>query len=641
MNDLRFTDTNAADDSAGRAFGLDGNLYLPVAAAALGAVGLFAGLTFWLHTNWVVAGTVAAIPLGLTAGWVLGLKHGRPAGHDRDQLEDLLRGGNFGPGAQAGRHGRTHDHAPEGRFVDGLIVFGSPDRGGVVAKGFWLEPPDFRGASIARLNAFQEQVRSLLALIAPGRRLQLQWSCDADYRTELLRYQAATQDVASPLVRQTRNERFMRYWQRMQARELRRERLALFLSIEVDRDAGLGRTHQGLTTHYAAVLAALAVQFEEFAGTLRSVFGAGTIITAMDDDAHCACLRRFLNPSLARRLPDAAAETFDPALTIQENCWHSESVGQPDGGFCLDGHHHAMLALSRWPQRTRPGIITHLTGLPFLDYAVTVNVTPVEARQEVRREEQASERLRGEYADQPRPSLLVALRKKERKVEALSSGFARPFHVTYLIRVWAPTREALREKIAAVQAAVHAMDGAQYLECALPTTAKKLFFASWPGWTHSSYRHRELYAEDTYLADLLPFSTTFVGALATAEAIYDGSHGNLVGVSTQTGGSPQHAVVLGMTGAGKSEAMHDLLLQTAAHFDYTFIVEEGFSYKRRCAGWPRRCRAKSHSAPCRPTPVRGLPGGSSRRRPRPPSWIGGGRPSGPAKPGRRSNSSRR
>ena len=101
-----------------------------------------------------------------------------------------------------------------------------------------------------------------------------------------------------------------------------------------------------------------------------------------------------------------------------------------------------------------------------------------------------------------------------------------------------------------------------------------------PGWTHSSYRHRELYAEDNYLADLLPISATFTGALAQAEAIYDGSHRNLVGVSTQTGGSPQHAVVLGMTGAGKSEAMHDLLLQTAAHFDYTFIVEEGFSYKR-------------------------------------------------------------
>jgi hypothetical protein len=110
--------------------------------------------------------------------------------------------------------GALCDRAPDGRLVDDLIVFGSPDRGGVVAKGFWLEPPDLRGASIARLNAFQDQVRGLLALIAPGRRLQLQWSCDADYRAELLRYHAATQGVSDPLVRRTRNERFMRYWQR-------------------------------------------------------------------------------------------------------------------------------------------------------------------------------------------------------------------------------------------------------------------------------------------------------------------------------------------------------------------------------------------------------------------------------------------
>ncbi len=254
-------------------------------------------------------------------------------------------------------------------------------------------------------------------------------------------------------------------------------------------------------------------------------------------------------------------------------------MGQPEGGFVLDGHHHAILTLARWPQRTRPGLITHLTGLPFLDYAVTVTVTPGTPRQEIQREEKAVARLQGEYASKPRPSLLVALRKKERKVEALSGGFARPFQVTYVIRAWAPTREALREKVSALQAAIHAMDGAQYFECALPASAKKLFFGSWPGWTHSSYRHRELYAEDTYLADLLPFSATFTGALAHAEALYDGSHRNLVGVTTEAGGSPQHAVLLGMTGAGKSEAMRDLLFQTAAHFDYTMIVEEGFSYK--------------------------------------------------------------
>lgn len=87
-----------------------------------------------------------------------------------------------------------------------------------------------------------------------------------------------------------------------------------------------------------------------------------------------------------------------------------------------------------------------------------------------------------------------------------------------------------------------------------------------------------MYAEDTYLADVLPFSATFTGALANAEALYDGSHGNLVGVSTEVGGSPQHTVLFGMTGAGKSAFIEDLLYQTADHFTHTLLIEEGFSY---------------------------------------------------------------
>lgn len=472
---------------------------------------------------------------------------------------------------------KPHDDAPNGVFCDDLMLYGSPERGAIAARGFWVEPPDLRGASIARLNAFQEQIRALLALIAPGRRLQVQWSCDADYRAELARYHAETQSVTHSAVRRTRNERFARYWERMQARQLRRERLAIFPSIEITAYSGNLRTPGGLRQHYAALLGELRAQFEEFATTLRTIFHGEAVVRPMSDDEHFRFIRDFLNPSLDRRLE--AEPRFDSSLTLQEQCWLGDGIGQRDGGFFLDGHYHAVLTLARWPQRTRPGIVTHLTGLPFLDYRITVNVTPAVARGEIRREEQAIERLSGEYSAQHRHSLLVALRKKERKVENLAGGFVRPFQVTYLIRVWAPTREALREKIAAVQAAVHAMDGAQYFECALPTTAKKLFFASWPGWTHSSYRHRELYAEDNYLADLLPFSATFTGALASAEALYDGSHGNVVGVGTFAGGSPQHAVLLGMTGAGKSAAMHDLLLQTAGFYDYTVIIEEGFSYK--------------------------------------------------------------
>ena len=579
MSELRFTDTNAGDDSAGRAFGLEGNLYLPVVFGLVAGVLLFAGLGF-AGIGLPLAGTVATTPFIATLVWVLGFRYGKPSGYDRDKIDDFLGGADFTQETGSITHTKAHASAPDGRFVEGMLVFGSPERGGVVAKGFRLEPPDLRGASLARLNAFQDQVRALLALTSPGRRLQLQWWPDSDYRQPLLDYHARTQEVADPVVRAVRNERFTRYWPRTLNGELRREHLAVFLPIEITAYAGNVRTKDGLRDQYGVILQELAGQFEEFAATLRTVFGPETPVRPMEDADHCACLRRFLNPSLARRNADDGAASFDPTLTLQENCWHSEGIGQRDGGFVLDGHFHAVLALSRWPQRTRPGIITHLTGLPFLDYCVTVNVTPTATRGEIHREEKAAERLRGEYAEKPRASLLVALRKKERKVEALSGGFARPFQVTYLVRVWAPTREALREKIAAVQAAVNAMDGAQCFECALPTTAKKLFFASWPGWTHSSYHHRELYAEDTYLADVLPFSATFTGARENAEALYDGSHGNLVGVSSQAGGSPQHAVLLGMTGAGKSAFIEDLLFQTADHFTHSLLIEEGFSYKR-------------------------------------------------------------
>lgn len=573
MNELRLTDTNAGDDSAGRVFGLEGNLYLPLVGGAIVGIAVFAGF-FFLGTGKAIAGVAGSAPLVACAIWALGLRHGKPAGHDGDWLDQRLGGGDFGPNTAAKTHTRAHSGAPDGRFVKDMIVFGSPERGGLVARGYRLDRPDLRGASHERLNAFQDQVRGLLAQLSQGRRLQLQWWTDADYRKALLAYHERTQVVSDPEVRRVRNERFTRYWQRTVIGNLRREHLVLFLSIEVTTLAS------GSEGSYGAILEELAGQFEEFAATLRSTFGAETPVHPLGDVEHFALVRQFLNPGLARRTDDTPADLFDPALSLQEACWQCDCIGQAGGGFVLDGQHHAVLVLSRWPQRTRPGIVVHLTGLPFLDYRVTVNVKPVAGRGEIRREEKAAERLRGEYAEKPRASLLVALRKKERKVEALAGGFARPFHVTYVIRVWAPSAEALREKVAAVQAAVNAMDGAQVAECALPATAKKLFFATWPGWTHSSYHHRELYAEDSYLADMLPFSATFTGDLENAEAIYDGSQGNLVGIATETNGSPQHMVLLGMTGAGKSAFVEDLLFQTAGDFAHSLLIEEGQSYTR-------------------------------------------------------------
>ena len=95
MKELRHTETNAGNDSAGRAFGLDGNLYLPVVLTVLGAMVIFAGLTLVLHLNPVGSGVLLGVPLVIVMFWVVGLKQGRPAGYDRDLVEHWLGGGNF------------------------------------------------------------------------------------------------------------------------------------------------------------------------------------------------------------------------------------------------------------------------------------------------------------------------------------------------------------------------------------------------------------------------------------------------------------------------------------------------------------------------------------------------------------------
>ena len=64
--------------------------------------------------------------------------------------------------------------------------------------------------------------------------------------------------------------------------------------------------------------------------------------------------------------------------------------------------------------------------------------------------------------------------------------------------------------------------------------------------------------------------------------VIDGSHDNLVGIETFSGSddnkTPQHAVLLGMSGAWESVTVCDLLTQTEGYFGYTVIIEEGLSY---------------------------------------------------------------
>jgi len=92
MSELRITDTNSANDSKGRAFGLEGNDFIYILVAFVGALALYLLLTVLLGIG-KLAGLAFVLPFLLgPLGWVLLLRHNRPDGFAEDWLEQKFNG---------------------------------------------------------------------------------------------------------------------------------------------------------------------------------------------------------------------------------------------------------------------------------------------------------------------------------------------------------------------------------------------------------------------------------------------------------------------------------------------------------------------------------------------------------------------
>ncbi len=96
-SELRFTETNSADDSAGKTWGLEGNLFWFVAGGAFASVvTLLLLFSMW---RWTLLSAVvpALLPLGLALLYALAFRQGKPSGYDLDLFELWLKGPGFGP----------------------------------------------------------------------------------------------------------------------------------------------------------------------------------------------------------------------------------------------------------------------------------------------------------------------------------------------------------------------------------------------------------------------------------------------------------------------------------------------------------------------------------------------------------------
>ncbi len=96
-SELRFTETNSADDSAGKTWGLEGNLFWFVAGGAfVGVLTLLLLFSMW-HWDFLAALIPAFIPLGLALLYAFAFRQGKPSGYDIDLFELWLKGPGFGP----------------------------------------------------------------------------------------------------------------------------------------------------------------------------------------------------------------------------------------------------------------------------------------------------------------------------------------------------------------------------------------------------------------------------------------------------------------------------------------------------------------------------------------------------------------
>ena len=98
--ELRFTDTNAASDSKGRTWGLEGGLFWWLVGGVGVAITVFFVLLVMIKTSLLTAFLVALVPLGLCLAYIFGFRQGKPPGYDRDCFEQCFSPGGFAPEVQ-------------------------------------------------------------------------------------------------------------------------------------------------------------------------------------------------------------------------------------------------------------------------------------------------------------------------------------------------------------------------------------------------------------------------------------------------------------------------------------------------------------------------------------------------------------
>ena len=98
-NKLRLTDTNAASDSKGRTWGMEGGLFWWLIGGIGAGIIVFFVLLVVLNESFLISFLVALVPVLICLAYIFAFRQGKPPGYDRDFFEYVTTGRGFSPQA--------------------------------------------------------------------------------------------------------------------------------------------------------------------------------------------------------------------------------------------------------------------------------------------------------------------------------------------------------------------------------------------------------------------------------------------------------------------------------------------------------------------------------------------------------------
>jgi hypothetical protein len=470
---------------------------------------------------------------------------------------------------------------PVGWFEGDMLWWGAAlEAQACLAKGASVEVPDMRSADSRTILDLRRQNSCILAALGASSALQVQWTVEDDYSGALEAY-SRRKAPASAWCRRTCAVRRAFYEQRAAEGSLRRERVNLYV----------GRRCEGLTARDVRSFAACEAYLRQSATGLEAQLRTLSMVhslgrwSPMGNAEHALHLRKFLNPSLSQ-LWAAGPGDVDTARSIRANCLRSDMdafasgrAGERTSLLYLDGNYHALFVMRELPRGTRPGMLVPVLDAVSRGAALTLAIRPLPVAGEIDRLRREIDELSAFLSDRRAAGVENDIRLRHGRIDSLLSSVTIPFNMLLVVRVWADTEEGIAAKSVAMRTALQGIDGAEFMQVNNAAQARHLFYETLPGNLGSTYRGWDIYVENHNLTDLMPVSSTFTGHLGEAQALYDSPGRSVVGIRLVTpNGTPQHTVVVGVNGSGKSALLMDLMSQSDCEWTYRFYQEEGMAF---------------------------------------------------------------